>query len=189
MTAGKDFDVALRDFSRVQSLPRPAPTELDVQVKDDEGCGATVTALADNNTVLNATSEADGRARFSVQTRRNYRLLVAHPDFPAAFLDRIDPAESVAVTLPRSDDIESVIVHGTGYIPGLTGRLNPILDTSNRTYLYADNIAINGGGQQPAKFAVNEPIELEDCNGTVYLGHHQGDFGRNRAVAIPEADL
>ena len=29
-----------------------------------------------------------------------------------------------------------VIRQGTGHIPGLTGRLNPILDTLGRTYLY-----------------------------------------------------
>lgn len=56
---------------------------------------------------------------------------------------------------------------GTGYIPGLQGRLNPILDTNNRTYLYADNIAINGGQNQPVTFSVNTPCELEDCDGVV----------------------
>jgi hypothetical protein len=40
------------------------------------------------------------------------------------------------------------------------------LDTSNRTYLYADNIAI-GGASQPTTFRVNEPFELEDANGVV----------------------
>ena len=55
----------------------------------------------------------------------------------------------------------------TGHIPGLEGRLNPILDTHRRTYLYADNIAINGGDQQPATFEVDVPFELEDSNGVV----------------------
>ena len=52
-------------------------------------------------------------------------------------------------------------------ITGLTGRLNPILDTHNRMYLYADNIAIGGGVQQPATFQVDVPFELEDSNGVV----------------------
>lgn len=58
-------------------------------------------------------------------------------------------------------------MRGTGYIPGLKGRLNPILDSSNRTYLYADNIAIDGGKGQPVGFNVNVPFELEDADGTV----------------------
>ena len=55
----------------------------------------------------------------------------------------------------------------TGRIPGLEGRLNPKLDTNRRMYLYADNIAIDGGVQQPATFQVNVPFELEDSNGVV----------------------
>lgn len=54
---------------------------------------------------------------------------------------------------------------GTGYIPGLSGRLNPIRDDSNRAYLYADNIAIAGGKIQPVTFALNEPFVLEDAEG------------------------
>jgi hypothetical protein len=165
-------EVLRKDFSRIKTSQRSKPTELVVYVKDDEGksiTDATVVALADNNTVLNAISSADGKAAFTVHTRRSYRLLIAHPNFPAASLDRIDPAESIEATLPRSDNIGSLVVQSTGYIPGLKGRLNPILDSSNRTYLYADNIAINGGVQQPATFAVNEPIELEDCDGNVFL--------------------
>ena len=68
--------------------------------------------------------------------------------------------------MPISRDIGSLIVHSTGHISGLNGRLNPILDTSNRTYLYADNIAINGGQAQPTTFVVNKPFELEDAQGT-----------------------
>ena len=67
--------------------------------------------------------------------------------------------------------------HSTGHIPGLEGRLNPILDTHNRMYLYADNIAINGGVQQPSTFEVDVPFELEDANGVfmqIRVLHIQG---------------
>jgi len=63
--------------------------------------------------------------------------------------------------------VGSVTIESTGYIPGLKGRLNPILDTSNRTYLYADNIAIAGGVGQPATFKLNVPLELEDADGVI----------------------
>ncbi|MCY4511484.1 MAG: hypothetical protein OXG35_31650, partial [Acidobacteria bacterium] len=49
--------------------------------------------------------------------------------------------------------------------PGLTGRLNPIRDTSDRTYLYADNIAIEQGRQQPVHFRLREPLRLTDAFG------------------------
>lgn len=159
-----------RDFSTARASPRASPTLLSVAVADDEGMavgGCTVVALADNATFHQASTGADGTALLSVQTRRNYRLLVAHPEFPAAFMERIDPADSIKVTLPRTENVGSLVIDSTGYIPNLTGRLNPILDAHNRSYLYADNIAINGGVPQPAPFQLNEPFELEDTNGAI----------------------
>ena len=38
----------------------------------------------------------------------------------------------------------------------MTGRLHPILDSLNRAYLYASNIAINDGVPQPVYFAFGE---------------------------------
>ena len=40
-----------------------------------------------------------------------------------------------------------------------------ILDTHDRTNLYADNIAINGGLQQPVAFAFGEELHLCDAEG------------------------
>jgi hypothetical protein len=165
-------ELVRKNYSTIQRFPHSVPTELRVQIRNDESKpipGATITALADNSTVLDANTGPDGTAILRVHTRRNYRLLVAHPEFPSAMLDRVDPAEMIEVTLPRSENIGSLVIHSTGHIPNLIGRLNPILDTSNRTYLYADNIAINGGVQQPASFKINEPLELEDRNGTVFM--------------------
>ena len=69
----------------------------------------------------------------------------------------------MAVRMPHSRDTGSVVVHSTGYIPGLNGRLNPILDRQNRRYLYADNIAVDGGKTQPVPFEVDRSFELEDA--------------------------
>ena len=53
-----------------------------------------------------------------------------------------------------------------GHLPGLRGRLNPIRDTSDRTYLYADNIAIEEGRQQPVPFWFGKPMRLTDAFGS-----------------------
>lgn len=159
-----------RDFSSEFPNPSADPTHCIVVVTDDEGMpisGATITAQADNGTTIEGRSDCNGQCKLTIQTRRPYRLLVAHMDHPAAIFDRVDPSEGVQLTLPRIENIGSIVIHGTGYIPGLEGRLNPILDAGNRTYLYATNIAINGGKRQPVQFVINEPIELEDANGTV----------------------
>jgi len=43
--------------------------------------------------------------------------------------------------------------------------LNPILDTHGRTYIYADNVAVNQGQQQPVHFALGEPLDMVDSDG------------------------
>ena len=52
-----------------------------------------------------------------------------------------------------------------GHIPDLVGRLNPIRDSQDRTYLYASNIAINGGKPQADHFVLGEELLLTDANG------------------------
>jgi len=161
-----------RSFSTIRPVPRVQATQLRVRVTTDRGRpieGANVVALADNNTTLEDTTNAEGFVDLLVRTRRTYTLLGAHPDHPGAVYDRVNPTDDLEVLLPEVENIGSVIIHSTGYIRGLKGRLNPILDSSNRTYIYAENIAVNGGLQQPVCFTVNEPFELEDCNGMTLL--------------------
>jgi hypothetical protein len=154
----------------VELVPRVDPIRARVTVISSERqpiAGASVTAIADNDTTKGSITSIDGVATVDIPTRRSYQLLVAHPDHPGAVVPSWDPSDDVTVTLFTSENTGSVICMSTGYIPGLEGRLNPILDTGHRTYLYADNIAINGGIQQPATFEVDVPLELEDSNGVV----------------------
>lgn len=163
-------ELVRKDFASVTSNPSDAPTECVVVVTNDEKTPiefVTVTAQADNGTIIEGRTDSDGRCVLVIKTRRPYRLLISHPEYPAALVDRVDPAEGTQVMLPRTENIGSIIVHSTGYIPGLNGRLNPILDVNHRTYLYANNIAIDGGTPQPATFQVNIPFELEDANGVI----------------------
>lgn len=154
----------------IEPAPRATPTEAVVQVVDEGGNpleGATVSTLADNNTYKDAVSSNLGMANFAFQTRRKLRVLIAHPNRPGAIFPDWDPADDLRATLRASETTGSIICHSTSCVPGLAGRLNPILDTSYRSYLYADNIAIRGGEQQPAKFEVGVPFVLEDSNGVV----------------------
>ena len=54
---------------------------------------------------------------------------------------------------------------GDGAVPGIRGRLNPIRDTLDRTYLYASNIAVNEGQAQPVPFIPGEDMRLTDADG------------------------
>ncbi len=61
-----------------------------------------------------------------------------------------------------------IFPEGTGHIPSLPGRLNPIRDSVDRTYLYTSNIAINEGKQQPVYFQFEEELRLTDAHGCEY---------------------
>jgi hypothetical protein len=163
-------ELVRKDFSIASSNPSADPTRCVIILTNDEAvpvAGATITAQADNGTTVEGSSDVEGRCELIMRTRRRYRLLIAHPNYPAAIVECIDPAEGARVMIPRIENIGSILIHSTGHIPGLAGSVNPILDTSNRAYMYADNIAIDGGKNQPATFEINVPVELEDANGTV----------------------
>lgn len=159
-----------RSFFSTVTIPRVEPKTPTISVYSESGApieGASVVAVADNSTTVNGNTDTEGNANLTIQTRRKYRLLIAHKEHPGAIIEEWDPEEDIRITIAETENTGSVLMHSTGYIPGLKGRLNPILDTSNRTYLYADNIAIEGGKNQPATFKVGEPFELEDSNGVV----------------------
>lgn len=160
-----------KSLSPMTKVPKVEPSTFQVTFKNEQGIPIThssILLLADNNTYLQQVTDVNGQVKFQINTRRNYKLYFANSSYPAYIVENIDPTNDLACTIHSSENIGSLICEsGTGHIPKLKGRLNPILDTSHRTYLYADNIAINGGGQQPATFKTNEPMDLEDCDGII----------------------
>ncbi|MBP0593612.1 TIR domain-containing protein [Paraburkholderia sp. LEh10] len=131
--------------------------------------GVTVSAISRNGTVLDAVSDRSGIATLEVDPDRLHAILLAHPQYYAQVVDDLRSGQNeLRLVLQHRCDGGSLVVHQTGYIPGLEGRLNPILDTSGRMYLYADNIAINDGEPQPARFSLNKPFSLEDAVGNIY---------------------
>ena len=71
------------------------------------------------------------------------------------------------------------MTEGTGHLPGLKGRLNPILDTLDRTYLYTTNVAIEQGRQQPVQFKLNQPLRLTDVHGFEWTVRFIDMFGKS----------
>ncbi len=144
------------------------PGELFVGVRDMADrpvTNAQVTLQAANGTTTDGKTDAAGRCQIDVPTTGHFTLLIAHPGHPGEIIDEVEPAIPVSIVMKDEQDTGSLIVHSTGHLPGLKGRLNPILDTSNRTYLYAENIAVDGGKPQPTPFTIGEPNTLEDASG------------------------
>lgn len=182
-----------RDFSTLARAEARPGGKFVLVVKDDEGTpikGCELIVQAENGTFNGATTGDDGVAAFELKVRRPSTLLASHPSFPAAVYEKVDPDGTMEINLPRMDNIGSVTMRRTGHIPGLKGRLNPILDSSKRNYLYADNIAIDGGKGQPATFKINVPFELEDADGNVVYAtvkHIAGDISLIQYTRKPEA--
>lgn len=175
-------ELVRRDFSTLARTEAWPGNNFTVVVRDDEGTpikGCELIVQAENGTFKGVTTDDYGVAAFELKVRSPSTLLASHPCFPAALYEKVDPDGTMEIRLPRMDNIGSVTIRRTGYIPGLKGSLNPILDSSNRNYLYATNIAIEGGKGQPATFKVNVPFELEDADGTVVhaiVKHIAGDI-------------
>ena len=157
-----------KSLSSISPIPKIKPLKNTVSVSDEHGLfieNAQIVFSADNGTYLMGHTNSLGKCDIFIETIREYSVLVAHPNYPSVVLDRFDPNTDLDVSLNCIDNVGSIVIQSTGYIPGLKGRLNPILDSSSRRYLYADNIAINGGCNQPVTFSLNELLILEDCNG------------------------
>jgi hypothetical protein len=183
-----------RAFFTFETCPRVEPVYASVTVIDSEGKpvnAADVVAIADNNTTKRAQTGQAGIAKIEIPTRRKYQLLVAHPKYPGSIVPKWDPADDLKLIIAVVESTGSVICDSTGFIPGLEGRLNPIFDTHFSKYLYADNIAIDGGRQQPAHFEIDSPFELEDANGIVMqirVLHIQGRTSLIQYAYAPKRD-
>ena len=78
-----------------------------------------------------------------------------------------EPGAVLDIGLHRFPDGGSMIVpNRTGRVPGVRGHLNPSRDSLDCLYVYADNVAVNDGVQQPVHFCLGEPVKLTDALGT-----------------------
>ncbi|MCY4277536.1 MAG: putative DNA binding domain-containing protein [Gammaproteobacteria bacterium] len=152
--------------------PSPALVEVEVSANQSALAGAAVLVLFPNHTWKSATTDSFGRATLGIHTTElPLTVFVAAADHAAHMIRNWLPSsETVSVELDALPDGGSAIFEDkTGHLPGLTGRLNPIRDNLDRTYLYASNIAINEGKPQPVHFALNEDLHLVDSNGVKCL--------------------
>ena len=130
--------------------------------------GATVLAMFPDKTWKKGKTNADGKCElYLYRSDLPMTVFVAGDNHEAQVKEWL-PAEhdnKLDVEIAPSKGSAIVLAEGIGYIPDLEGRLNPIRDSGDRMYLYADNIAINEGDSQPAHFTIGEKLSLRDANG------------------------
>ena len=134
--------------------------------------GADLLILFPNKTWKTATTDENGEALMELHSTHLPMTVFAAAPGHAAHVERewIPSERALAVELASLSAGGGVIfADATGQLPGLKGRLNPIRDTRDRTYLYADNMAINQGRQQPVHFLLGETLNLIDADGQALL--------------------
>lgn len=130
--------------------------------------GVEILVLFPNKTGNSATTDENGNAQIDLHTTHlPMTVFAAAPGFAAHLENDWMPAKGgLAIEMQSLQEGGSVIFpEATGNIPGLSGSLNPIRDTSDRTYLYASNITINEGQPQPVHFMLGEDLRLTDADG------------------------
>ena len=165
--------VGERELKVVLPAARPPEAEgvaASVMVADDNSgaplADVDVLMLYPNKTYREAKTDSFGRAEFVLHARLPMTVLCAADGFMAYVARDYQPDGALSVRMrPVQNGGSLIIANRTGNLPGIRGRLNPILDSLDRMYLYADNVAINEGQNQPVHFALNEPVRLTDSLG------------------------
>ena len=128
--------------------------------------GIHVLLIYPNRTFLEGRTDAFGLADFELYARLPVTVLCAAPGYRARVVDDYLPDEPLELRMkPAADGGSLIIANRSGHLPGIRGRLNPMLDSLDRTYLSADNVAINDGLQQPVQFKIDEAVRLTDALG------------------------
>ncbi len=146
---------------------RPATVNVTVSSAGQPVANANVLALFPDDTRCQAITGQDGTASVELHaTELPMTVLIAAAGYRAGIQRDWIPAENalIAELEPLPDGGAVIFPDAIGHIPNLTGRLNPMRDAHDRTYLYAANIAIDGGKPQPVYFVPGDELTLTDVH-------------------------
>ena len=165
--------------------PGPAQVKITVHAAGRPLPGAEVLILFPNHTWKDATSDEEGIATVSLHTTELPMTVFAAARGYAAHAEWewVPNRGALAMELEALPEGGAVIFReAIGTVPGLTGTLNPIRDTHDRTYLYASNIAVDEGKPQPVHFVPGEDLRLSDSDGRELLVRIIAILGRSALV-------
>jgi hypothetical protein len=153
-------------LGRNGSVASPALYEIQVRNRSGEPVPrADVLLVGLDGVFLRSTTNPAGRATFGPTPLGDVAAFVAHPQYHGACLHANGP--SVDVNLNSQDGVGSMIAtSGWISVSGLVGQVSLIHDAQRRTYIYGENVAIDGGAQQPVNVALGTKTELKGTDGT-----------------------
>lgn len=146
----------------------PAEATITVRSAGQPLAGSDLLVLFPNNTWKRAITNEDGEAEVELYTTNLPMTVFVSGRRYAAHVERgwVPSKRPLAIEVEPLPEGGSIIFpEATGYIPTISGRLNPIRDTLDRTYLYASNVAIDQGKQQPVHFSLGKDLQLTDADG------------------------
>ncbi len=143
----------------------------DVVFNIKDSCGtsvprADVIVAYPDGRYLTGQSDAEGKCQlYLYRTDCEMKVLVAAEGY-SPFHNIVLPGEQATINLelePAENGCKAIVfTKRTGFIPGISGRLNPHKDG----YVYGENIAINGRLATPAAhFKIGESLHLIDVYG------------------------
>ena len=166
---------------------RPARAVVNVRSADagEPLAGVDVLALFPNGTWKRAATDEHGEAILDLHSSHlPMTVFAAATGFSARVRHDWMPAEGrLALALDVLPGGGAILIpEDTGALPGLRGRLNPIRDALDRTWLYASNIAVNQGQPQPVHFIPGEDLRLTDADGNERWARVVAVTGRSSLV-------
>ncbi|UZO81913.1 TIR domain-containing protein [Aquimarina sp. ERC-38] len=126
---------------------------------------ANVVLIAPNSTYLEGLSDENGYAYFVIRTKNKFTMLVAHSFYKAQTLREVDPVNDSNLILHKDKSGGSFILHKSGLIPGISGKIESIKKRNETIYVTGDNIAISNNYGQTHKTELNKTLLIEDNQG------------------------
>ena len=152
--------------------------------------GAKVVTLYPNKTWIEGETDTFGRVSFGFHSQLPLTVFCAASGHGAGVVRDWHPPDPLTVELgPLPQGGSEIFPEETGHLPNLTGRLNPILNNLDRMYLYATNIAIDEGEQQPVHFKLKQPLRLTDINGFEWAVRFIEFIGKSALLEYRPPDL
>lgn len=179
---GSDFVLTI---PAADTDPTPATAAIVCRHHGNPLSGVNLLALFPNKTWKHGTTNDNGEAQVDLHSTHLPMTVFGSADGFTAHIenDWLPANGTLTIEMQRLPDGGSVIFpEATGSLPGLAGQLNPIRDTLDRTYLYASNIAINEGKQQPVSFMPGENLRLTDADGKELIVRIVAILGRSALV-------
>ena len=191
-TAGRPPVYALINESNLQLTIPAADLELTqaraVITVRSEGrplAGVEILALFPNRTWKRVATDETGEVSVELHSTHLPMTVYAAAPGHAAHVERQWTPSRGALALELTalpDGGAAIFSEEIGHLPGLRGRLHPKLDALDRAYLYADDISINDGMDQPVHFALGEDLRLTDAWGYELLARIVDIAGRSALV-------